>query len=75
MDFNSNFKNYLSKHLSIQIINILIQVNIESKYPLKHFIKVDKSTLFFISLMFMKLIRLHKLILNIKFINIVGSVI
>ncbi len=37
-------------------------------YPSKHVIKIDKFTLFLA--MFMKLVKLNKIILNIKFINI-----
>jgi hypothetical protein len=35
--FQLNLNFFLSEHLSIQIRNILIQINIESKYPSKHF--------------------------------------
>jgi hypothetical protein len=35
--------------------------------------KINKFTLFFINDMFMKLVKLNKFILNIKFINIMGN--
>ncbi len=40
------------------------------KHPKKHFIQVNKSTLFFIKVMCMELTRFNQFILNIKFINI-----
>jgi hypothetical protein len=40
------------------------------KYPLQFFIKVAQVYMISINLMFMKLIKLNKFILNIKFVNI-----
>jgi hypothetical protein len=36
------------------------------KYSLEHFIKVEQVYIIFINVMFMKLIKLHKLSLNIN---------
>jgi hypothetical protein len=41
------------------------------KYPLKHLPKLTSLHLFFINVMFMKLVRFNKFILNTKFVNIV----
>jgi hypothetical protein len=40
------------------------------KYSLDHFIKVGQIYIIYINVMFMKLVKLNKLILNIKFIKI-----
>lgn len=63
----------MSGHLLIQIKNILVQPTLKIKYASKYFMKINKSTLFFINYMFIKLVKLNKLIPNTKFINIMGS--
>ncbi len=47
-----------------------IQINIENEMPIIIFYKNWQVSIIFISVMFMKLIRLNTVILNIKFINI-----